>query len=400
VDLTRAKLDQAAGLMEKHGFDCWIVQFARETGIRTDPLQYLVGPAVTWPSAFLLHKDGRRVAIVGSGDVSEVKADGVWDDVRGYVASAREELLRVLDEWRPNGLGVTWSEDDDTADGITYGMYLVLESLLEGTPYRERLRPAGALAAEVRRRKLPDEIEAIHSAVAATEELFQRIERLLRPGITEKELQQQVQRWVREAGWAFSWEERMDPIVDFGPRDGPMGHSLASDKRLEPGQLIHVDLGIQRNGFASDLQRTWYFHKEGEAETPDAVRKAFTAALAAIDAGMAAIKPGARGYEIDAASRAAIIEAGFPEPAFAFGHHVGRLAHDGGVLGPRWERYGRAPEVAVETGNVFAVEMDLDVPGYGIVGLEEEAVLDEDGAHFLSNPQRELWLLETRAARS
>jgi Xaa-Pro aminopeptidase len=47
----------------------------------------------------------------------------------------------------------------------------------------------------------------------------------------------------------------------------------------------------------------------------------------------------------------------------------------------------------IQPGNVFAVEMDLEVPGYGVMGLEEEAVVEDDGARFLSNPQRELWLL-------
>jgi Xaa-Pro aminopeptidase len=142
------------------------------------------------------------------------------------------------------------------------------------------------------------------------------------------------------------------------------------------------------------MQRTWYWLKDGEKEAPEEVRKAFAAALAAIDAGMAELKPGRRGHEVDAASRAAVVKAGFPEPGFAFGHHVGHVAHDGaGVLGPRWERYGNAPDVPVESGNLFAVEMDLEVPGYGIVGLEEEALVEEGGTRFLSRPQRELWLL-------
>jgi Xaa-Pro aminopeptidase len=394
VDLTRAKLRQAAALMEKHGMDCWIVQFARETGLRSDPLGYLVGTAVTWPSAFLLNHDGRTAAVVGTGDSVQVGATGLWDVVRGYVATPRDELVGVLESWSPKRIGVTWSTSDDTADSITFGMYRMLESLLAGTPYADRLVAAGELAGEVRRRKLPDEIEGIHSAIAFTEQIFERIGAHLRPGISEKELQRQIQDWVHEAGFGFSWEELIDPIVDFGPRTGALGHTLPGDQKLEPGHIIHVDLGIERDGFASDLQRTWYWLKDGEVGAPEPVRKAFDATRAAIDAGMAVLKPGRAGHEVDAESRRTIIDAGYPEPGFAFGHHVGRVAHDGaGTLGPRWERYGDGPDVVIEPSNVFAVEMGLEVPGYGVVGLEEEAVVEEHGAHFLSTPQRELWLL-------
>lgn len=394
MNLSKAKLKQASELMQEYDLDCWIVSFSRETGNRPDPLAYLIGGTVTWPSAFLLNRDGRSVAIVGSGDVAELERAGVWGEVRGYVASPRQELVKLLDEWQPERIGVTWSEDDDTSDGITHGMYRVLESLLEGTRHAGRLVSAGPLAGKVRARKLPDEIEAIHSAIAATEQIFKRIEGILRPGITEQEVQTQVHRWVQEAGWGFSWEEHMNPMVQFGPPRAPLGHSVPGNARLEPGNLIHVDLGLIREGFASDLQRTWYWRREGEKDAPEAVRNTFDATRASLDAGMAALHPGRPGYEVDAASRIVVMERGFPEPQFAFGHHVGRVAHDGsGTLGPRWERYGKSPEILIEPGNVLAVEMDLEAPGYGIVGLEEEALVDEDGAHYLSNPQRELWLL-------
>ena len=400
MNLSQAKLKQAASLMEKHGLDCWVVEFARETGNRPDPLGYLVGTTVTWPSAFLLHRDGRCVAIVGSGDAAQVESARIWDEVRGYVASPRQDLLKLLDEWRPEKIGVTWSKDDDTSDGITLGMYRMLESILEGTDYTARLASAGALAGEVRRRKLPDEVEGIHSTIAATEQIFQRVESILRPGITEKHLQQEVQRWVREEGSGFAWEERMNPIVHFGPQLAPMGHSLAGETALQPGHLIHIDLGLIRDGFASDLQRTWYWLRDGEKDAPEPVTKTFAATRAAIDAGMAVLLPGNAGHVVDAASRQALKERGFPEPLFAFGHHVGRVAHDGaGVLGPLWERYGNAPNVAVEPGNVFAVEMELEAPGYGLVGLEEEAIVDSEGASYLSNAQRELWFLP-RTVRS
>src|SRR5207237_1144303 len=81
---------------------------------------------------------------------------------------------------------------------------------------------------------------------------------------SENELQMQVERWMCEADLGVAWEKRVGPIVDFGPREGPMGNSLAGDTRLAPGQLIHVDIGVRRDGFASDLQRTWYWLKDGE----------------------------------------------------------------------------------------------------------------------------------------
>lgn len=395
--ISKAKLRQAATLMPKYGLDCWIVSFARETGNRQDPLEYLVGSTVTWPSAFVLHRDGRTVAIVGSGDVGQVQGAGIWADVRGYVASPRQELIKLLDEWQPQKIGVTWSEDDDTSDGITYGMYRMLQAILEGTAHADRLTQAGRLAGDVRGRKLPDEVEAIHSAIAATEDLFRRIEGILRPGITERQVQQQVQRWVHEGGLGFSWEEEMNPIVDFGPLRAPMGHSIPGDTPLAAGHLIHVDMGLRRDGYASDLQRTWYWLRDGETDAPQPVREAFAATRAALDAGMSALRPGNAGHQVDAASRATVTGRGFPEPQFAFGHPVGQVAHDGGAtLGPRWERYGKSPDVLVEPDNVFAVEMDLEVPGYGLIGLEEEALVGEDGAQFLSHPQRELWLLPRR----
>ena len=43
--ISKAKLEQAAAMMPEHGLDCWIVSFARETGNRQEPLEYLIGRA-------------------------------------------------------------------------------------------------------------------------------------------------------------------------------------------------------------------------------------------------------------------------------------------------------------------------------------------------------------------
>ena len=393
-EIIRAKHRQAAQLMKQHGIDTWLIEFARETGLRPDPLGYLVGGSVTWPSAFLLNQDGATAAIVGSGDTGSFVGSGLWTDLRAFRNGPREDLVDVLTKWGPQTLGVTWSESDDTADGITHGMYLLLNKLLAGTPFADRIVPAGELAGDVRGIKLPEEIAAITRTVQQTEQLLERMEQRLEPGLTELELQHEVQGWVHERGWKFSWDEDYCPMVNFG-QPAFLGHAGPTERALQPGDVIHVDVGLIVDGFASDLQRTWYWRRPGEADAPADVRRTFDAVRAAMDAGVAAIKPGAKGFEVDAAARTKVEEWDFEEPGFAFGHGCGRVAHDGsGVLGPEWERYGDRPRFVIKPGNVFAVEMDLEVPGYGgVIGLEEEVVVTPEGARYLSSPQRELKLL-------
>ena len=73
---------------------------------------------------------------------------------------------------------------------------------------------------------------------------------------------------------------------------------------------------------------------------------------------------------------------------------VGRVTHDGTtVLGPRWERNGSTPDGMVEAGNVFAIELGAEVPGYGWVCLEEDVRVTDTGLEWLSKPQTELWIV-------
>ena len=115
-----------------------------------------------------------------------------------------------------------------------------------------------------------------------------------------------------------------------------------------------MDLGVQQDGYCSDIQRMWYVRRPGESAAPAEVQRAFATVIQAIDAAAAELKPGVQGYVIDQIARDVVVDNGYEEYKHALGHGLGRACHDGGpLLGPRWERYGRSPEMVVEAGHVY-----------------------------------------------
>ena len=150
---------------------------------------------------------------------------------------------------------------------------------------------------------------------------------------------------------------------------------------------------MKENEYCSDIQRTMYILKEGESQPPDEVVHGFETVINAVQACVDAIKPGLTGKDIDDIARNAVLDAGYPEFMHGTGHQLGRHAHDaGGILGPDWERYGDLSHQKLEVGQVYTVEPHVVVPGYGVIGTEEDVVITENGCEYLGKPQKELVL--------
>lgn len=391
--LVREKLDQAAGVLREQDVDLWLT-LVRETSLTTDPcLDLIAGTYSAWTGAFLVSAQGERIAIVGRFDAPSVAALEAYDEVVPYDESVRPALLQAIERLGPRSIALNYSESDAAADGLTHGLWLVLRETLAGTPFEDRLVSSEAIVNALRGRKSPEEVGRVREAVRETEELFSLVTEALAPDMSEIEIASLMHDEIERRNLGYSWERDHCPAVNAGP-EKEVGHTAPGELRTRRGELLHIDFGVSRNDYCSDLQRVWYLLGEGETEAPDDVRHAWTALWTAVDAGAAALRPGVAGWEVDAAARETLVAAGYPEPMYALGHQLGRSAHDGGtLLGPRWDRYGSSPLGLVEEGNVFTLEYGTAVPGRGYIGLEEDVLVTSRGIEWLSTPQRELWLV-------
>jgi Xaa-Pro aminopeptidase len=390
--IVNEKLDQAVALLDEQGLDMWLT-FVRETSLTMDPcLDLVVGLDMTWHSAFIVSRTGERIGIVGRFDAENVRNIGGYTQVIAYDESIRPAIRETVERLDPQTIALNFSESDPAADGLTHGMFLTLQATLEGT-YASRFVSAEGFVAALRGRKSSSEIELIRAAIRTTEEIYDEVTATLEPGMSEERIAQQVHNARKARGLGTAWDEPYCPTVNAGP-DSPVGHTMPGEHKTRRGHLLHMDLGVKQDGFCSDIQRMWYFLDEGETSAPEDVRKAWDACWGAIDAGAAILRPGVVGWEVDAAARAYLVGAGYPEYRHALGHHLGRVAHDGStLLGPKWDRYGRTPYGKVEVGNVFTLELGTFVPGRGYIGLEEDVLVTKDGLEWLSTPQREIWLV-------
>jgi Xaa-Pro aminopeptidase len=371
--------------------DCWLT-FARETTEIAEPcLPFLLGFDVVWPTVVVVTPD-RSVAILGRHDAPNAEALGVHD-VRPYDESIEGDLVAALAEIDPDRIAVNVSEDDTVADGLTHGMYRRLQELLDGTGYEESFVSAEGIVARMRGRKSATEYDRIATAAAETERLLGEAVDAWTPETTEAAFSEFLHERMREADYGAAWSWDYCPTVHAGGAS-PVGHTLPGDRTVPPGEVLHVDFGVTVDGYAADMQRLYYRPLAEGDSVPDDLQAAYEDVRAAIDAGAALLEPGAVGHAVDAAAREELIDRGWPAFQHAFGHQVGRNAHDGGtLLGPTWDRYGDLPSREVGVDEVYTMELGVETE-WGYLGQEEMVRITENGHEFVVDPQTEFRRLE------
>jgi Xaa-Pro dipeptidase len=210
---------------------------------------------------------------------------------------------------------------------------------------------------------------------------------------------------MRELGVEDGWSPAQNPSVNSGP---DRGHSHASDRVIQPGDVIQTDFGIKVHGvWVTDIQRFAYVLRPGESAPPAQVERRWRHAVAGGRAAFQAMRPGVTGAQVDSAQRLVMAAAGSLPVPWGTGHAVGYWAHDAGPgLNRRETRALAAGHVLAFDGfHAWAFDertagASSPPPAWGAgtktISVEEMAVVTPQGAEYLVPPQERLILVPAR----
>jgi Xaa-Pro aminopeptidase len=380
MEFLRRKLKFVQDTMGEQGIDMWIT-FTREGN--EDPMaQDLRFSNLTWRSAAIIERNGRRTAIVGSLESETVRQQKFYDEIIGYGSEGAAPRLRdFIKKTKPQKIAINRSHDEGAADGLTSGMETYLRSTLKD--YAKRLVSAEDLAIALRARLVPGEVELVKRSIRECEKIYDSLEDVIKPGKKDREVHEYAHKLLKERKLDSAWAFERCPSVSVG--NSPMSHIGFFGARIRKGDFVRLDFGVKREGYCSDIQRNYFV---GPGTVPKTVQRMFKTAREANDAALLTLKPGVLGYKVDEAGRRLIIRRGFPGYKHALGHVLGRSTHEiGPLLGPRWpNRYGKQGEKTVQKDMIFTIEPSV-TSKFGTCNLEQDVLVTARGYEELSKPQ-------------
>ena len=244
------------------------------------------------------------------------------------------------------------------------------EDLREGLPAVTLVSTRRAIELQ-RHVKDAAELELLRQAIAISDAAFLRVMDEIRPGMTEREVAQRLDRAMLDFGAEGS---SFGTIVAGGP-NGAMAHAVPGERPIQEGEPVVIDMGAVYQGYHSDSTRTIVLG------TPDArFHEIYAIVLAAKQAAEAALRAGLSGVDADKIARDVIEAAGYgPQFAHSLGHGVGLEIHEG----PNMSRFSE--DTALPAGAVISVEPGIYIPDWGGIRLEDLVLIEDDGVEVLSH---------------
>ncbi|MBF6126279.1 M24 family metallopeptidase [Nocardia brasiliensis] len=337
-------------------------------------LRYLTGFTGS-NAALLVHSWDMRNAeertVIGTDGRYRTQVAEQVPDLRAEIAKATaRRIIELAGEWQLGRIGyeshiVTVDQHRGFVEQRTGLEFVATPGLVE----------------QLRMVKDAYEVEQLRAACTAGDAgLATLLERGgLRPGRTERQVARDLEWAMFEHGAeAVSFET----IVAAGANSA-VPHHRPTEAVLAAGDFVKLDFGATVGGYHSDMTRTFVLGAPSDWQ-----REVYELVRAAQQAGCAALRPGAKTADVDAASRTVIEAAGHGALfVHGLGHGVGLQIHEA----PGLAKNGTG---TLLSGVAVTVEPGVYFPGRGGVRIEDTLVVREGGPELLTNTGKDLTVVD------
>jgi peptidase M24-like protein len=393
-------------LMRKHGIDLWVIPMREYT---EDPVFF----AITAPETFAARRrtiyvffdkcaaagsapgascverialggtsqggvfEARRSTKSAAADVGRGQQAELWGDEQWQI------LKTVIEERNPKVIGINRSTVFAFSDGLTSGELKGMTAAL-GDAWTARFKDAEGLPLDLIASRLPEE-EAFFRRMqelvwSLTETMFSN--KVIKPGTTRTS---DLVWWWRQQVNDLGLGTWFQPSVDV-QRKGMTAQQIGEDPIIQPGDVLHCDVGITVARLNTDTQHNAYVLRPGETDAPEGLRRALVNGNALQDIVMAEIQPGRSGNEILTASLASMKNKGINGTVYS--HPIGLHGHGAGPLIGLWDYQQGVPgrgDAKVIPSMWYSIELQATTPvpewdGQPVrMAQEEDAIIGTDG---------------------
>jgi Xaa-Pro aminopeptidase len=231
------------------------------------------------------------------------------------------------------------------------------------------LIPTHSIIEDKRQVKDAGEIIKLRKAGRITGLALEYIKQFIVPGVKEIEIVAELERFIRYQGARGA---SFDIIVASGPNSS-QPHHLSGSRKLKKGEPVLIDLGVDYEGYKSDLTRVLFLGKMNIL-----VRKVYDIVLKAQELAIKRIRPGAEMAEIDRVARDYIAAQGYGDCfTHNLGHGFGLEVHESPQISGR-------EASALKPGMVFTVEPGIYLPGKFGIRIEDMVLITSKGCEVIS----------------
>lgn len=388
-------------MMKRHGIEMWIVV---NEEFHSDPVTPQITPMIPIVGRrdlFVFIDQGERLERVAVVRYAEERLKNHYTMLLPARDKFNETIKKLVDDRNPKNIALNIGGTRGQQSGLTHDGYKFLAEAL-GPENEKKFVSAANFLTEFLDTRLPDELEHYRTAVLATDVITRRAfsNEVIKPGkTTAGDVRWWMMQQLNDLG-VDTWFQPDLRIQRQAVQTGTTSQFLSTASEsdiIQPGDLIHVDFGLNYMGLSTDWQKHAYVLKPGEKNAPAGLKAALKNTNRLQDIIFNIARPGMTGTEVYEASMAECKKQEIN--CTIYSHPIGTQGHG---LGPSIDFRGNIGGGAnkILNGSYESIELNTStkVPEWNnqsvTVMAEDDAHMTETGYKFFRPRQTELYLIK------